>query len=81
MRRRFDIATWSLTLTEINSKTDSVIIAEKYNELTSDPDHGSLYPVAFDCDISLHEPEPTSSTGEDLGTMPTVTETGETYTF
>ena len=62
-------------------KTDSVIIAEKYNKLTSDPDHGSPYPGAFDCDISFHEPEQTTSTGEDLGAMPTVTETGGTYTF
>ena len=62
-------------------KTDNFNIAEKYNELTSDPDHGSPYPGAFDCDISLHEPEPTSSMDEDLGAMPTVTETGETYTF
>ena len=69
-------------MTEIkHKKTDSVIIAEKYNELTSDPDHGSPYPGAFDCNISLHEPEQTTSTGEDLGAMPTVTETGGTYTF
>ena len=61
-------------------QTDGVIIAEKDNELTSDPDHGPPDPEPFDCDITLHEPESTASTGEDLGAVPTVAETGETET-